>query len=372
MKNVSCATACFSSTDIGGDVAFFTERLSFRLESIFPADDPSIATISGHGVRIRLERMTDAPAGVLRLSLAGGDLQNVGSGPGGITAPGGTRIVIVDAALSANVPPTQHSFVVTRRGDDGGWVKGRAGMLYRDLIPGRLGGAAIASHIRIPEAGPVPDLVHFHDVSFQLIYCHRGWVRLVYEDQGPSFVLKAGGCVLQPPRIRHRVLEASENLEVVELTTPAEHLTSMDYAMPLPTPILRPEREFDGQRFCRSEAVDAVWEQWRVPGFESRDTGVAAASGGQASVRVVRPARAADSTTIVLSVTAQHTAGILFGFILEGRMTLRTSDQGHHALQAEDAFVIPPGLSTTFADCSTDFQLLEVALPADFQTATTT
>jgi quercetin dioxygenase-like cupin family protein len=367
MENVSCATACFSSTDIGEDVTFFTQRLGFRLESIFPADDPSIATISGHGVRIRLERTTDAPAGILRLSLAGSDLQTVANGLDEITAPGGTRIVIVDAAVSAKVPPTQHSFVVTRRGDDGGWVKGRAGMLYRDLIPGRLGGAVIASHIRIPEAGPVPDLVHFHDVSFQLIFCHRGWVRLVYEDQGPPFVLKAGGCVLQPPRIRHRVLEASENLEVVELTTPAKHLTSMDYAMPLPTPFLRPEREFDGQRFCRSGTEDAVWGPWRLPGFVSRDTGVAAASGGQASVRVIRPARAGDPTTNVPSVTAQHTADILFGFILDGRMTLRTSDQGDHALQSEDAFGIPPGLSTTFADASDDLQLLEITLPTDPQ-----
>ena len=42
---------------------------------------------------------------------------------------------------------------------------GRAGMVYRDLIPDRLGGAFIASHITIPEGGPVPDYVHHHDIS---------------------------------------------------------------------------------------------------------------------------------------------------------------------------------------------------------------
>ena len=41
-------------------------------------------------------------------------------------------------------------------------IVGRAGMLYRDLIPDRLGGAIVASHIRIPEGGPVGDSVHFH------------------------------------------------------------------------------------------------------------------------------------------------------------------------------------------------------------------
>jgi quercetin dioxygenase-like cupin family protein len=41
-----------------------------------------------------------------------------------------------------------------------------------------------------------------------MIYCHRGWVRVVYEDQGEPFVMHPGDCVLQPPGIRHRVLEA--------------------------------------------------------------------------------------------------------------------------------------------------------------------
>jgi hypothetical protein len=42
----------------------------------------------------------------------------------------------------------------------------------------------IASHIRIPDGGPVPDMVHFHKVGFQLIFCIKGWVDVVYEDQG--------------------------------------------------------------------------------------------------------------------------------------------------------------------------------------------
>ena len=56
---------------------------------------------------------------------------------------------------------------------------GRAGMEYRDLIPDRLGGRFIASHIRITDGGPVPDSVHFHDIGFQVIVCRAGWVRVV-------------------------------------------------------------------------------------------------------------------------------------------------------------------------------------------------
>ena len=75
------------------------------------------------------------------------------------------------------------------RADDAGHI-GRAGMRYRDVVPSRYGGRLIASHISIADGGPVADYVHHHDVRFQVIYCLRGWVRVVYEDQGPPFVLR--------------------------------------------------------------------------------------------------------------------------------------------------------------------------------------
>jgi quercetin dioxygenase-like cupin family protein len=237
-------------------------------------------------------------------------------------------------------------------------------MKYRDLVPGRLGGALIASHIRIPDAGPVPDLVHFHDVRFQLIFCTNGWVRLVYEDQGPPFVLGAGDCLIQPPRIRHRVLESSENLQVIEVSAPAEHLTTMDHEMELPTPVRNPDRDFGGQKFCRSEAAKAAWTPWRLPGFEARETGIGAATAGVASVHVVRPAgRAAEAWTT-------HTAEILFTFVRSGSLTLREDAPPAHALGAGDAYVIPPGMKTALTECSADLELLEVSLPADFETRT--
>ena len=86
---------------------------------------------------------------------------------------------------------------------------------YRDLVPDRLGGAMIASHIRIADPGPVPDMVHYHKVGFQLIFCVNGWVDVVYEDQGDPIRLTAGSCFIQPPEIRHRVLYSGDDLEVI-------------------------------------------------------------------------------------------------------------------------------------------------------------
>ena len=209
-------------------------------------------------------------------------------------------------------------------------VVGRAGMRYRDLLPGRLGGRFIASRIQIAEGGPVPDYVHFHRIRFQLITCVRGWVRVVYEDQGPPFVMNPGDCVLQPPEIRHRVLESSPGLEVIELGCPAEHATLADHELALPTATLRPEREFGGQRFVRHQAALAAWE--RADGREWRDTGIAAATHGLADVRIVRAHREQADV---------HHGELLFRAVLEGTLTLRCDGVPDEALGAGDSFVIP-------------------------------
>jgi quercetin dioxygenase-like cupin family protein/catechol 2,3-dioxygenase-like lactoylglutathione lyase family enzyme len=360
MDNIKAAEVSLPSKDLAADLAFYTQELGFRLDTIFPADDPAVAVLSGHGLRLRLERGAAVAPGALRLLCR--DPDAFAAGRRELTAPNGVRIQIVDAHRRLETPPTQHAFVVRRLKDNSPWVIGRAGMRYRDLIPSRLGGSIIASHIRIPDAGPVPDMVHYHTVGFQLIFCYHGWVRLVYEDQGPPFLLKAGDCVIQPPQIRHRVLEASENLQVVEIGVPAEHVTTVDHEMELPTPHLRPDRDFGGQTFCRSEVEKAVWRPWRLQGFEARETGIGAATAGVASVQVARPVgRCSGQVT-------SHTSDILFTFILAGSMTLHGEGQGAHALSEGDAYVIPPHLKTALTDCSEDLQLLEVSLPADFAT----
>src|SRR5262249_21741991 len=160
----------------------------------------------------------------------------------------------------------------------GAWSSGRAGMHYRDLVPDRQGGLLVASHIRIPRGGPVPDYVHYHRVLFQLIYCVAGSARVVYEDQGPPFELRKGDAVLQPPALRHRVLECSPGLEVIEVSCPAEHETLADLELELPTPERRPERDFGGQRFVRHQAAGAAFLPWSARGFEAQGLGIGPAT----------------------------------------------------------------------------------------------
>jgi quercetin dioxygenase-like cupin family protein len=227
-----------------------------RLERIHPADDPRVAVVSGHGLRIRLDT-SDAPPGDVRI--LADDPVLIAGGDTALVSPGGTRIGIEPLDPPVIQPPTEHAFVVRRLADGAPWVVGRAGMEYRDLVPGRLGGAMIASHIRIPTGGPVPDMVHYHKVGFQLIFCIRGWVDVVYEDQGGTRRLFPGDCFVQPPEIRHRVLHASDGIEVIEIGVPGRtRHRVIDHDMALPTPHDRPDREFHGQRFVHNRAEGAA------------------------------------------------------------------------------------------------------------------
>ena len=345
--------------DLRKDIPFFTNVLKMRLDMVYPSDHPRVAVFSGHGVRVRIETGASEAPGTLRI--LSDDPDGFADGKRQLMAPNGTKVEIDQLNPPLVTPQTQHAFVVRRLADQAPWIVGRAGMLYRDLIPSRLGGSIIASHIRIPDGGPVPDMVHFHKVGFQLIFCYRGWVEVLYEDQGGPIRLNAGDCFIQPPEIRHRVMEASEGIEVIEIGIPADHVTEIEHEMTLPTEQLRPDREWCGQRFVHNVAAHADWHPFRIPGFIQRDTTINKNTKGVASVQVIRRGEGAPPW-------ARHDTDILFGFVMDGAMTLEGEGKDPHQLVPGDAFAIPPGMKTRFGEPSDDFELLEVSLPGSFAT----
>lgn len=292
-----------------------------RLDVIWPADAPHSAILTHQGKRVRLTARPDTPPS------------------------------------SGALPAFQPEFVLTRAGNDSG--AGRAGMGYRDLIPSRLGGHSIASHITIADGGPVADWVHYHRIAFQLIVVRRGWVRVVYEDQGAPFVMAPGDMVLQPPGIRHRVLEASLGLEVVEITCPACHETFADHALELPNGEAGPGRTWQGQAFLRHVAAATPLTPWH--GGEAQATRLGEAMRGRAEARLLRPGAAS-----VIAVPP-HDGELVFGFVLEG--AARLGCEGDHALGPADAFVIPPGRAWQLTELSDDFRLLHVTTRALEQAA---
>jgi hypothetical protein len=57
------AEVLLPTQELRDDLPFFTKTLGMRLENIFPADDPSVASFSGHGLRVRIEKGADVPPG---------------------------------------------------------------------------------------------------------------------------------------------------------------------------------------------------------------------------------------------------------------------------------------------------------------------
>lgn len=356
-QNIRIAQIVLPCRDLAAMLGFFTETLGFRVNMIVPADAPAVAVVSGYGTMLRLEASPGAPPSTLSLRLLCDLTALPPDAPRHLTAPDGTRVELAEAQPPMHLPEGRQEFIVSRNDDPDAWGTGRAGMQYRDLIPGRLGGRFIASHIRIQQGGPVPDYVHFHKVRFQMIYCKAGWAKLVYEDQGEPFLLEAGDCVLQPPEIRHRVLESSDGLEVIEIGCPAVHETFADHNMELPTGRILPDRDFGGQRFQRHIAATAPWQPWRAAGFAARDIGIAAATGGLAGVRVVRTTAEAREATLA------HDGEFLFFFVLAGNLVLQIAERAEQRLQEGDSCVIPRG-SRVLLRPSADLELLDVTLPA--------
>ena len=331
MKNqIQSAQIVLPCAKFNESLAFFTEHLGFRVEMIFPADAPSTAVISGYDVTLRLETSNDIHPVTLRLS---GDF---GGNNSEITSPDGVRVLLINENSELEIPETVPEFIISTLENENVWSEGRAGMLYRDLIPSRLGGCVVASHISIPAGGEVPDYVHFHKVRFQMIYCISGWAKLVYECQGAPFVMHEGDCVLQPPEIRHRVLETSANFEVLEIGCPAIHETHADHEMPLPNESVAPERVFGEQIFVHHNRQNAVWEASDIENIESRDTRIKQATGGLADVCTLRAA--ADA-----SFSVKHSDEFLFFFVLEGNLRLSDKTGRAYQLKARESFVLPAG-----------------------------
>ncbi len=146
--------------DLDETLNFFIDKLGFRVEMITPADNPNMAIISGYGVRLCLRSGGSGRDIVLRLHSTDRKAQT-------LRAPNGTTIEITNSSAGVVLPELRESLVITPLTSDASWTVGRAGMRYRDLIPSRLGGAFIASHIHIPNGGPVPDYVHITASNFK-------------------------------------------------------------------------------------------------------------------------------------------------------------------------------------------------------------
>ena len=129
-------------------------------------------------------------------------------------------------AAKAKAKP--HKFMVHRSTPDGYKSDGlRTYAQYRDLgIKDATHGMVVAHVIRLQ--GPCdPKVVskeHLHETQFQMIYVLKGTMTSWFEGQG-THTMRAGDAWLQPPRIKHKVLDYTDDCEVLEIVMPGDFKT---------------------------------------------------------------------------------------------------------------------------------------------------
>jgi quercetin dioxygenase-like cupin family protein len=120
---------------------------------------------------------------------------------------------------------TTQGFVVSHA-KDAHFERGlRSFFEYRDLgLKDATEGRAVAHVIRAAQGTEFSSEPHLHHTSLQLVYILKGWVEFEYEGQG-TVRLEAGSFVHQPPRIRHREIGHSADLELLEIVMPGDFKT---------------------------------------------------------------------------------------------------------------------------------------------------
>ena len=103
----------------------------------------------------------------------------------------------------------------------------RKQFVYRDLGISKATGGHYSAHVIRAGSDPSRIEAHMHTgIHFQLVYVIRGTVTFWYEGRGTE-TLKAGSVHLLPPGIKHSVESWSDDLEMIEITSPEEYETKL-------------------------------------------------------------------------------------------------------------------------------------------------
>ncbi len=98
--------------------------------------------------------------------------------------------------------------------------------VYRQLGVDKATGGAYDAHVIRGVPGSKPPIAeHKHtELDFLFVYILKGWMKFDYVGYG-EHTLKAGDCHIIPPGLSHTVTGWSEDVELLELTSPGHYKT---------------------------------------------------------------------------------------------------------------------------------------------------
>jgi len=99
-----------------------------------------------------------------------------------------------------------------------------------------------------------------------------------------------------------------------------------------------------------------------------RDLGIARATGGLVQAHVIRMTKPFETGEV--DVPHYHDVDFQMVYVLKGWFQSEFEGEGVHTFRAGSCWIQPPGIKHTVRGYSDDCELLEIVLPADFETVT--
>lgn len=239
----------------------------------------------------------------------------------------------------------------------------RTFLQYRDLgLREATGGLMRAEHIRLTGKRDAKTGWHCHELDFQFVFVLKGYVKFTTQD-GETVTLRAGDCAHLPGLYRHDEFEFAPDFEVVEITAPADVITIAGNQPVAPSSTITPGRRSE---FAASYDGPDAYKVGDGPRrfLAYRDAAATNATGRRVNVNVVRNSKAGDNST----GWHYHSLACQFIFVLKGWSRVEVEGRGEFTVRAGDSMTIPRGLKHDVTGFSEDFTVLELNIPADYDT----
>lgn len=122
------------------------------------------------------------------------------------------------------------------------------------------------------------------------------------------------------------------------------------------------------QRFTVSHHRDEDFDQGLRPYSAYRDLGIAAATGGLVQAHVIRMTKPFEAAEV--AIPHCHDVDFQMVYVLRGWFQSEFDGEGVHTFHAGSCWIQPPKIKHTVRGYSDDCELLEIVLPANFETVT--
>jgi len=132
----------------------------------------------------------------------------------------------------------------------------------------------------------------------------------------------------------------------------------------------RPAPKSKPQTFTVSHHRDEDFDAGLRAYSAYRDLGIARATGGLVQAHVIRMTKPFETGEV--DVPHYHDVDFQMVYVLKGWFQSEFEGEGVHTFRAGSCWIQPPGIKHTVRGYSDDCELLEIVLPADFETVTLT